>query len=97
MISGVIGKTILSPNLTEFARPVSQDRRPALIGKVGLARPIGPVIASHHEPSAVELVLSRRVHTEGTLLKSRFLALAPDEFAAPDERVVYGAPQRLPA
>src|ERR1700716_56772 len=97
MISGVIGKTILSPNLTEFARPVSQDRRAAFICEVSLARPIGPVIASAHEPSTVKLVLSRRVHTEGTLVKWRLLALAPDEFAASDERVVDSAPQRFPA
>src|ERR1700687_1566655 len=97
MISRVIGKTILSPNLTEFARPVSQDSRAAFICKVGLARAIRPVVASAHEPSTVKLVLSRRVHTEGTLLKWRLLALAPDELAAPDERVVDSSPQRLPA
>src|ERR1700682_6434026 len=97
MISRVIRKTILSPNLTEFARPASPDRRAAFICKVGLARAIRPVVASAHEPSTVKLVLSRRVHTEGTLLKWRLLALAPDEFAASDERVVDSAPQRLPA
>src|ERR1700720_2334979 len=97
MISGVIRKTILSSNLAELARPVCQDRRTAFICKVGLARPIRPVIASAHKPSPVKLVLSRRVHTEGTLLKRRLLAPAPYEFAASDKRVVDSAPQRLPA
>src|ERR1700694_3872545 len=97
MISRVIRKTILSPNLTEFARPVSQDRRAAFICEVSLARAIRPVIASAHEPSPVKLVLSRRVHTEGALLKWSLLTLSPDEFAASDERVVDSAPQRLPA
>src|SRR5208337_2130383 len=97
MISRVIRKTILSPNLAEFARPVRQDRRTALIRKVGLTRPIRPVVASAHEPPPVKLVFSRPVHTEGTLLERRLLALAPDELAASHERVVDGAPQRLPA
>src|SRR6202165_5762924 len=97
MISRVIRKTILSPNLAEFARPVSADPRGAFICEVVIARPIGPVIAPAYEPPAVKLVLSRRVHPEGTLLKWRLLALAPDEFAASDERVVDSAPQRLPA
>src|ERR1700693_2019755 len=96
MISGVIRKTILSSNLAELARPVCQDRRTAFICEVGLARPIRPIIASAQEPPAVKLVLSRGVHTEGTLLKRRLLALAPYEFAASDERVVNSAPQRLP-
>src|ERR1019366_419730 len=97
MISRIIGKTILSPNLAEFARPVRQDRRTALIRKVGLTRPVRPVITSAHEPTPVKLVLSRRIHTKGTLLERRLLALAPDELAASHERVVNGAPQRLPA
>src|SRR5260370_14668105 len=97
MISRVIRKTILSPNLAEFARPVRQDCGTALIRQVGVARPIRPIIASPQKPPPVKLVLSRRVHTEGALLQRRLLALAPDELAASHERVVDGAPQRLPA
>src|SRR5208337_212620 len=96
MISRVIGKTILSPNLAEFARPVRQDRRSAFVREVGLPRPVRPVIAAAHEPPPVKLVLSRAVHTESALLKRRLLALSPDELAAAHERVVDGAPQRLP-
>src|SRR5215472_3820266 len=45
----------------------------------------------------MELILSRRVHAERSLLKRSLLALAPDELAAPHKRMVDGSAQRLPA
>src|SRR5215470_12418611 len=96
-VTRITNEAVLSPHLAKLARPIGEHDRSTLVGQGGELTAIGMVIPAAHEPASRELVITRCEEPESTLLRRRLLALAPDELAASDERMVDRAPQRLPA
>src|SRR5919109_2791274 len=96
-IARVAGKTVLPAHLTELAGPISQHRRGTLVGQAGGLGAVRLIISSANEPTTAQLVITRGVKAEGTLLKGQLLALAPDEFTTSHQGMVDGTPQRPPA
>src|SRR5713101_652076 len=90
---GETAEAILAANLAELAGP---------IGEIGGGGAAAAVKAPTDGPAAVRAVIHGRVETEGALDLEEFcggelVALAPEKFGAPDNGVVDGAAQGLPA
>src|SRR5437879_8315006 len=96
-VLGVVRETILAPKLAELARPVRQGRGGALVGQTVEAAAIGIIEPATSKPATPELVVCRGIEPESALLHRKLLALAPNELASSDKRMVDGPPQRLPA
>src|SRR5712692_4660329 len=80
---GVARKAVLPADLAEFARPVSEQRREARVGQIGLLRAAGAVKPPAHGPAAREAVLSGGKETECALRlkqaeRRELISLAPD-------------------
>src|SRR5437764_179547 len=96
-ILSIAGVAKLTTKLGKFTGPVGQHQRPALVGEIGLTGAVAPIETSAKKPTARKLIVGRAVKAEGALLRRKLLALAPNELAARNERVIDGTLQRLPA
>src|ERR1051326_2410965 len=94
---GVFRPAILCANLAEFARPVRQNCRLSGVVQRRVGGAIRPVVAGAGEPSPRELIIRRSVVAFAFLPAIELIALAPDELASSDERVIDRALQWPPA
>src|SRR5437879_2701190 len=94
-ITCIVRETILPAHLAELARPIGKHDRAALIGEVGKFAARGTVKAPAHKPAPSQLIVTRGVEPEGSLLQGKLLALAPDEFTPAHKRMVDRTPQRI--
>src|SRR5438093_1857459 len=90
-------KPVLTANLAEFARPVSQNDGASVVSQIGQLAALGAVETPANKPASSKLVIGRGIHAKCPLLTGQLLSLAPDQLAAPYKRMVNGSSQRLPA
>src|SRR5258705_4517985 len=93
----VLGVPILPADLAEFTGPVRQHRGSASIEERRVVRTLRIVVTPGQPPPSRELVFARQVIAHAPLPPVELLAIAPDDFAAPDELVVNRARQRTPS
>src|SRR5436309_11537930 len=90
-------KPVLTANLAEFARPVSEDNRATVVSQIGQLAALGAVETPANKPASSQLVIRRGVHAKRPLFTGQLLPLTPNQLAAPHKRMVNGSSQRLPA
>src|SRR5260370_10907702 len=88
----------LAADLAELARPVGEHQGAASVLKKGdVVETLGTVEASSSEPSARKLIIARNIVSEGSRYGVWLRDPAPDELAAPHERMINRAAQGFPA
>src|SRR5713101_5664846 len=97
-----MAEAVLAADLAEFAGPVGQDRGKAGVGEAGVGSAAAAVKSPADGPAAVRPVIQGGVEAESTLdlekaRRGELVAVAPEKFAAPNDRVVDGAAQGFPA